>query len=243
VKSFILALQLLTIVTLKPTLAPSPELVAASRRWFALVGAGVGAVVALVAVISGALLPPLAAGVLSVGAWEGLSRFLHLDGLMDSADGLIPPVEPSRAVEIMRDVHVGAFGVGAAILVMGFKFAAMAALISASRAWALVGVAAAARGAAAVLAGLLGPSPDRQGLGAAVAGPAKGAAAINIVVAALALAPAGMQGLAAGVLALVSTVILGAFFRFRLGGITGDCLGATIELVEAAALGALAAGA
>ena len=94
---------------------------------FTLVGGIVGAAAGLVFLIAHALFAPVTAALLAIGTGILLTGALHEDGLADFADGL-GTRDPVRALAIMKDSHLGAFGVLALIVVLGLKVAALAAL-------------------------------------------------------------------------------------------------------------------
>ncbi|RME56767.1 MAG: adenosylcobinamide-GDP ribazoletransferase [Caldilineae bacterium] len=74
-------------------------------------------------------------GLLLLLLWVLLTGGLHLDGLADSCDGLFAAVPPARRLAILKDVHVGAFGVMGLVLVLGLKAAALAALAKTPAGW------------------------------------------------------------------------------------------------------------
>lgn len=153
-----------------------------------------------------------------------LTRFLHLDGVSDSADALVHITSRERALEIMKDSRVGAFGLRVVACTLLVKFSALASLPK-PELWAgLVLAPGLARGLAALLAAFMPPARS-QGLGAAVAG-ASGRLPELAAAAALAV------GLWGGLLAW--------WYRRRLGGVTGDTLGAAIETAEVLALAVMA---
>lgn len=243
-RSFLLALQFLTVVTLRSHLEAQPGDLARARAWYGLVGALLGLGLAGLAWLIAPPLPPLAAAGVLLLAWQAASRFLHLDGVADTADALVLVADRSRALEVMKDTRIGAFGLAAVVLVLLLKFGALASL-SGARLWgALVVAPALARALAAALSVLLPPARKDVGLGAATASGHGGALALTTsglcALAAAGLA-AGLAGLWTAVAVLAWGVLLGAWFQRRLGGVTGDCLGAAIESAEAVALLALAA--
>lgn len=242
-RAFLLALQFLTVVTVRSDLRGEPADLAASRAWYGLVGALLGGALALLAWPLNAWLPPLAAAGLLLLVWEGLTRFLHADGLADSADALIYFSDRAKALAIMKDTRLGSFGVAALVCVYLVKFAALASLPWPALAGALVAAPALGRAAAAMLSVLLPAARVDQGLGAAVSRtgspwPGIFSAACAGVAAGLF---AGLAGLWAALAVLLLAVGLGAWFLRRLGGVTGDTLGAAIELSEALALVVMAA--
>ena len=96
--------------------------------WFGVVGALVGLAVGGAWWVAGELWPPLLAAVIAVAVDAALTGLLHLDGLADSADGLLPPVDRARRLAIMAAPDVGAFGVAALVVVLVARVAALAAL-------------------------------------------------------------------------------------------------------------------
>ncbi|MBB5435654.1 adenosylcobinamide-GDP ribazoletransferase [Nocardiopsis composta] len=217
------------------------------------VGAGLGAAGA--AVFAAALLlgagGPLSA-VLALGLLALLTRALHLDGLADLADGLGSGRPAEEALAVMKRSDIGPFGVVALVFAVLVQAAALVRLAETGLWPAAAGlVAAAAAGRLAITAACTpGVPPARpEGLGAFVAGsvprPAAGAAAAGVLVlaalcglvhsagAALALPAAAALGVGAALALLVRA-------RRRLGGITGDVLGALCETASAAALTAAA---
>jgi adenosylcobinamide-GDP ribazoletransferase len=208
---------------------------------FPLVGAGVGAFVAGVAVGLAHVLPALAAAGVGLAFGAAVTGAMHLDALADTADALTHHGE--RALAIMRDHAIGAYGSAALILDLITKAAVLAALVATSDA---VGPAVAAgalsRAVALVLAAAL-PPVRGDGAGAAVGGPVsvRSAAAAVAVGVALALVAGPVRGLE---LAAVAAALTGGallFYRRWLGGVTGDLLGAATEVSETALLLAAAA--
>lgn len=243
-----LAVTFLTAVPLPQTGEPSPRQLWRSMGWYPLVGLGLG--LAGWAVLSGLTLvvPHMLAAVVVVAFLELATRGLHLDGLMDSADGLLSGAARERALEIMKDSRVGAMGVAAALFVALLKCAALASLPSlAPLAPLLVGWAAART--VPPLAVYLWPYARSQGTGAAF----NQERSLGPVVAALVvLALVSIAGSAAGVMlddaaviwrsplvavaAVIVPLALLAGVARRLGGLTGDTYGLGIEVAETTAL-------
>ncbi len=181
---------------------------------------------------------PLLAAALTIAAGVMLTRGLHLDGLADTVDGLGSHTDAETALAIMRRPDIGPFGVSAIVLVLLTQAAAAAAVLT--RPWfaALAGVVAAtASGRLAIAAACRRgvPSARSDGLGAVVAGTvgptalAIGAAAV-MVVAAAAVPGRAWQGPVGVIISLATVLIFLRHVVRRLGGVTGDVLGAACEL-------------
>jgi adenosylcobinamide-GDP ribazoletransferase len=199
-----------------------------------LVGALIGLVLAGVLW----LLPPgLVGGAVAVAAGVVLTRGLHLDGLADTVDALGSYRRGSEALEIMKKPDIGPFGVAAIVLVLLVQAAAITP-VGAVLAWT------AGRLAIPVACRRGVPAARPEGLGALVAGtvPAPVAAgfAIAVGVAAVWAVPGRpWQGPAAVAAALLVVVLLVRHAVRRFGGITGDVLGAGVELATTVTLIAL----
>lgn len=208
--------------------------VARGGAFFPLVGAGIGAVVGAVAQSTGnSLTAPLAA-VLGIAAGAVLTGVLHLDALADTADALAARTR-ERALEIMRDHAVGAYGAVALVLDLGLKAAALAALVGRHDALrAAVCAAAAARAVPVVLSAALPYARQTAGLGRVLGGTGRPRAVVAVVIA-VALC---VLLHAALLLAVVAGIALacGVAAHRRFGGVTGDVLGAAAELSETGAL-------
>jgi adenosylcobinamide-GDP ribazoletransferase len=254
VRHFLLALQFFTRIPVTGRLAQwvgySPAMLRASAAHFPAVGWVVGAIGALALAGALALWPPLVAAVLCTVVTVLVTGAFHEDGLADVADGLGGASTRERALEIMKDSRIGAFGAIAVVLALGLKFALLAALAGQG-----VFVACAALLAAHVLSRLaplavMRASPYVGGEGGkakpmadAVSGTAVFVAVLWSLPAAALLVIAG--GVVNGVAALIAAALVALFMvrllRRRLGGFTGDGLGATQQLSELAIYLALAA--
>ena len=239
-----LAAALLTRLPVGGSSAWAEGAIGRSAWAFPLIGAALGLATALVQTLAlGSGLPPVLAALLAIGALVALTGALHEDGLADTADALGTARERARALEIMRDSRIGTFGALALGLVTATRIAALAALASASLVPALVGAATLSRLSMVWLMAAL-PAARADGLGAAAGRPGRAgtllATALGMAITSLAAGP--IAAAAALVVAVALTALLGRWFRRRLGGHTGDTLGATQQLVEAALLTAWVAG-
>jgi cobalamin 5'-phosphate synthase/cobalamin synthase len=247
-RPLVLAVTFLTALPLPVRGEVSPRELWRSMGWYPLVGLGLGAAAwAAFAGLAGGL-PPLVAAALVVLLLEGVTRGLHLDGLMDTCDGYFSGAGRERALEIMKDSRAGAMGVAGAVLLVVLKVAALGSLGGASAAAPLLAGWAAAR-ALPALDVVLFAYARTEGTGRAftrerspgppVLAAALLAAAVAVAIAAaLALdAPAPyLAPFAVAATALAVPLLLQAAVARRLGGLTGDVYGMAIEVAEAAAL-------
>ena len=189
-----------------------------------------GAIALLLTVVSFALL-----------AWA--TRALHLDGLADTADALGSGRPAAAALEIARKSDIGPFGVIVLIFTLLLQIAAVASLPDAHEAY-LAFVIAIVTSRIALTWACTRPWPAARpdGLGAVVAAtvPLLVAIAWTTIAIALAWIFVGIAGSVSIVLGILAGIVLLVIARRRLGGITGDVLGATIEIATAATLLALA---
>jgi len=183
------------------------------------------------------LIPQLALAALLVVALVILTGGLHLDGLMDSCDGLFGGNTPERKLEIMRDSSVGSFGVlgGASILLL--KFALLASLRVHTLPLALLVALPSARWAV-VLALRVFPSARPTGLGAAFhqAVTTNKLVLASIIELAIVLVAGQFIGLIVWVAVTITTLSLGSWITRTIGGLTGDSYGAIEEVAEVVAL-------
>lgn len=233
-----LAVALLTIV---PVRVPVREGTSAAA-WFPAVGVALGGIIAGVGWVLVELLgasPGTAAAVLvALGAL--LTRMLHLDGLADVGDAWWGGATPVERRRIMRDSRVGAFATVAVSLALLLQFAALSALLEVGAWWVIV-IAALLGRLSATFAAVLGTPAEGSTLGVSVAGPslpltvAVGGACVAAA-GALAAAVTGVAGvsiLLVGVLAAAATPHL---VSQRMGGVTGDVMGASVVITESAVL-------
>jgi len=217
----------------------------ADAAWaFPLVGAGIGGVAAFVFLLVQLLgLGDWPAAVLAVFAGVVLTGALHEDGFADTADGLVGGHDRDQRFAIMRDSRQGTFGVLAIVLSVLLRAAALAGIGEAVHAGlALIAAHAASRAALPVAMRALAPARI-DGLGAAAGRPraplALGALAIGLLITLAALGP--RRGAIAFGLASGAVLILGVLAHRRIGGYTGDVLGAFQQIGEIVMLLAAAA--
>jgi|tagenome__1003787_1003787.scaffolds.fasta_scaffold20923114_2 adenosylcobinamide-GDP ribazoletransferase len=242
-RAFAAAVTLLTRVPIGRRIAVNELDIARSLAWLPLVGLALGGVVALSGRLLEGRLDDGAAAVLIVAVWALATGAIHLDGLADSADSLGAADREGR-LAIMRDPRLGSYGVLALIFVVALKIALVAAILARGHHLWLLAIPAVARAAASALSATL-PYARTQGAGAALVGGGQRLERLAVAVATavvVALACARLRGLLAVAAVALVALLVGRLAQRRIGGVTGDILGATIELAECAALVALLAG-
>ncbi len=236
-----LAVTLLTAIPL-PGAGPPPtrRAAAAAMAWAPVIGLALGGAAAglIVLLDYGGRSGPLLAAAVALAALAALSRGLHLDGLADLADGLGSRRPAAAALEIMRRPDIGPYGVATLVLTLLLQVAALARAQELGRGPAAVIVAAVTGRLAITWACRRAvPAARPSGLGALVAGtqhPGVPAALTAALLAGSAAAGPILAAAAAAGLAL-SWLVTRLAVR-RLGGITGDVLGALTEIATAACL-------
>jgi adenosylcobinamide-GDP ribazoletransferase len=240
VKGFIIALQFLTRL---PTPRVTPGMTAddgdfaRSMRWFPAAGLVVGALVAGAAWL-GALADGWVGALAALAAWVGVTGALHLDGLSDLADASgAAHHDRERFLAVMADPHVGSFGVVAIVLQLLAKLVLVHALLEAGTAGyvALILIPFAAR--IGPLAWTVWLPPLHPGLGARFA---QAVGAWHVVLWAAVLGASALV-IPAMVVAVPLIALWGLWLKRKLGGVSGDCHGAGIELVETGLLVAVLA--
>jgi len=230
---FLLALQFLTIIQITKTLSFDEHTFGRSAAFFPLVGAIIGTIVwgtdrALALVVPSSLQSLMIVALLTI-----LSRGLHVDGLADSADGLLGGHDPERRLAIMKDSCIGTFGVLALLGVVLFKVRALDVLSDGLRTSALFLGPTLSRWAYVVMAYRAVPA-RAEGLGTLLV---HGVFFRELVIAvAITLGVnvlfGGLPGLFAMMLTLLWTFAMISYCTARLGGVTGDTFGAVGEVTE-----------
>lgn len=232
--SLLIAVQFLTLLPVPPPSNYTPLLLGRSLLWYPVVGGLLGALLwAVAGGLSGAPLALQAALLLTL--WVALSGALHLDGLADTADAWLGGLgDRERTLALMKDPCCGPLAVVVLVLVLLLKFTALFSLLAQGHAWVLCWVLMAGR-AMPLLLLLTTPYVRSGGLGETLSQHLPQRPAWGVLSgSALLLGVAGggwIVGCILGVWLWARRALLQ-----RLGGTTGDTLGAMVELVETLAL-------
>ncbi len=229
-KGLIVAIQFLTRLP-TPRLSVSGEEFARSMRWFPAVGLIAGGLMAMAAFFAAPLLGTLAAALIALLLWVGITGALHLDGLGDIADAAgAAHKDRERMLAAMSDPHVGSFAVVAIGLQLLTKFVLIHGLIERGGYLALLLIPFAARIGPLLWTRAL-PSLH-EGLGARFRGAVR---TVDLVIWGVLLLAASWW--VPALLAAPPLMLLwGRWLRRRIGGISGDGHGAGIEVVESGLL-------
>jgi adenosylcobinamide-GDP ribazoletransferase len=202
-------------------------------EYFPLVGLLIALVLCLLVLLFSHLLPQLALSALILVALLILTGGLHLDGLMDTCDGLFGGRTPERKLEIMRDSHVGSFGVLGALCILLLKFALLASIPIQSLPLALLLTLPTARWSMALALHVFPPARP-TGLGAAYhhAITTRRLLITGLVALIIALLIGRLIGLVAWIISSIVALLIGLYITKNIGGITGDSCGAIDETVE-----------
>jgi adenosylcobinamide-GDP ribazoletransferase len=205
-----------------------------------------GLVVGLIAGLAGLMalglgLPAAAVAGLVLAASILVTGALHEDGLADSCDGLWGGWTPGQRLVVMKDSHIGTYGVLGLVLALGLRWVALASLIASGNLFAPVLAAAVLSRAPMVALMHALPNARTKGLSQSVGRPARQTMLVAVGVAIV--VGFGLTGLAIIPLALIlllTTLLIAALARLKIGGQTGDILGASQQVSEIAVLLTLA---
>jgi adenosylcobinamide-GDP ribazoletransferase len=236
--TFPLALTFLTICPWPRLPLARPQELARSMFWFPWVGFLLGLVYWL-AFLGLKICPAPAASAVLLAFTVIATRGLHLDGLADTVDGLGGGRDAEERLQIMKDSRLGTFGAVALILVLVLKFSFFLALAENGSSAGLILFPIIGRWGMVLLAGLSPYARPEGGLGQAMTEGVSHRVAAGATVSAvfMALLVFRLQGLVILALAGLAVLLLSRYFQKKLGGITGDTLGAANELLEVLVLG------
>ncbi len=235
---FLTAVRFLSVVPVPAGEGEDNSSFQASLYWFPLVGLLLGAVVAGVVQVLGIFVsvPVPVLAMCSIVLSAGLTGCLHLDGLADSGDGLLCARPRERALEIMRDSRIGAMGVIALILVLLTRYASLSTVPLSAVVPSVLMMPIAGRTAILLSMSVLPYARAKGGLGGLFySGNSRRAATVGLI---FCIVTGLLVSWQISLLVVAATVVTVAVFSLwcfkKLGGATGDTLGAVCELTECA---------
>lgn len=236
-----IAMQLLTRLPVPNSCAPDDAAAGRSLLFYPVVGALVGALLALMGWLLAPYFPPLLLASLLLVLWVALTGALHLDGLADSADGWLGGFgNRKRTLEIMHDPRSGPAAIVAVVLLLLVKYSALTAIVQMQSWYGLLSVPLLGRSLVPLLF-LTTPCACPDGMAASLATHLPRRSCLLVVVLGLLVVALtvseGMWMIMAGLLIFA---VLRQMMLARIGGMSGDTAGALVEISETAALIALA---
>jgi adenosylcobinamide-GDP ribazoletransferase len=239
VRGVLVATAFLTRVPV-PVVADAVD-VGRAARWFPLIGGLLGGATALIAWTMTAVMdfPAALTATLVVGLGAWATGAIHLDGLADTVDGFGGGQDREGVLRIMRDPLIGSYGAAGLVFVIGVKVTAIAALLDRGAALPFVVAAPAiSRWTISALAAWLPYARTEGGLGQAVTHERDtiGLVVATAVTALIAIGALRVDALIVWAFAALTAVWIARTARRRIGGVTGDVFGASVELTETSVL-------
>ncbi len=232
-RSFVFALQFLTVFSVRGKASPAPDELGRSMAYFPLVGAILGLLLVVSGELISGLLPEDITAALVLVILVVSTGALHLDGFADTLDGIAGGRDPEERLRIMRDCRVGAVGAASVVLLLLVKYSALKGLILSDDSAALFIAPVLGRWSAVPMAWWARYAREGGGLGKAFAGlnleTMFTATVVAFVLTALAIGPSAVIFflILAGFVYVVTR-----FFISKTGGVTGDIFGFQIETAE-----------
>lgn len=233
-KRFLAAVQFLTVFPVPASIKIDERDLGGSVPFFPIVGIIIGAAAALLDYGLGHILPLSVTSMLMVIFLLAVSSSLHMDGLADTADGFFSSRPRERILEIMKDSRVGPMGVIVIACVLLLKLTLLSAVPQVARWWVLLMTPFAGRCALLINMAVIPYARPEGGLGTIFYSnrfrlQLAWAFVLLTVIGWLAAGPAG---LAVGLAAFVFSIIFAFYVKSKIGGSTGDTLGAACEITE-----------
>ena len=234
IRPLLAAIQFLTVIPFPKSFTGGEKELEKCMPFFPVVGLLIGIIIAAFDHVMGFMLPLLPASVMTAIAMTAISGGLHMDGLADTADGFFSARPRARILEIMRDSRTGVMGVLAVVFVIVLKVSVLISLPPPFRPGIIVLMPLAGRCSFVVMMTAL-PYVRREGGLATAFGVGK--SWLNVLWTSAFLLAAGWlagrwMGLAASFSALLMAALFSVYCFRKIGGYTGDTLGAGCELTE-----------
>jgi adenosylcobinamide-GDP ribazoletransferase len=233
-RSLLAAIQFLTVIPFPKSFTGGEKELEKCVPFFPVVGLLIGIIIAAVDYVMGLILPPLPASVMTAIAMTAISGGLHMDGLADTADGFFSARPRERVLEIMRDSRTGVMGVLAVVFVIILKVSVLISIFPPLRPGIIVLMPLAGRCSFVLMMTAL-PYVRREGGLATAFGVGK--SWLTVLWTSAFLLAAGWlaghwMGVAAGFSALLTAALFSIYCFRKIGGYTGDTLGAGCEITE-----------
>lgn len=233
-KDFLLAFSFLTILPVGRASPVEEKALARSMAFFPLVGLVIGILMALAQYLLSFLLPKALVLWIIIGFLSFLTRGLHLDGFADTMDGLASGGTREKILEVMRDSRIGAFGVISLILLIGAKYLALDQISKPYLPHSLIMMVVVGRSSMVLVCFRSPYARSGGGLGKPFAENLRAREVVFSLVSAsgIALFLMGVKGIMVFLGVCLFSLVYRLFFTKKLGGVTGDVLGAANELAE-----------
>jgi adenosylcobinamide-GDP ribazoletransferase len=235
-KPFFAALQFLTIIPLPRGLSGDHKALSRSVTFFPIIGLMIGVTAAALDAALNAVLPQFPATVLVVIYLTAISGGLHMDGLADTADGFFSARPRAKILDIMRDSHIGAMGVMAVVSVLLLKVSLLVSIPSSLRMQTIILMPVAGRCALTMLLTIL-PYVRQEGGLATLFQETRSWRQLPWIVFFLILTgwiTTQWTGVFSAIFSLFIMLSFAAYSHYKIGGFTGDTLGAACEITELA---------
>ncbi len=232
-KSLFIALQFLTIIPLRPSTRLEERDIAHSMSFFPLLGMMIGGFLIIINLITSRYLSPFIANALILIGWVGITGALHLDGFADTVDGLCGGRKKEQILRIMEDSFIGAKGAIALILLLLLKFTLLLGLTNDYKNYALLFAPVAGRWS--IVAGIyLSSYARKEGLAKAFFSHKTGREIFwaTLITFCLGLILFKIEFFCIIGIVLATNLFLITYIKRRIGGLTGDNLGALNEIIE-----------
>ena len=233
-KDFLQALSFLTILPFGRILPSEDKELARSMAFFPLAGLVIGLLLVIGYYLFSFIFPKSLTLWLTLGLLAILTRGLHLDGFADTMDGMASIGKREKILEVMRDSRIGAFGVISLILLLGAKYLALDQISTQSIPYSLILMAVVGRNSMVLVCYRSPYARSGEGLGKPFTENlgAREITLSSVSTFGIALFLMGVKGIGVFLGVCIFSLAYRFFFIKKLGGVTGDILGAANELVE-----------
>lgn len=240
-RKFLIALQFLTIIPVRARDINEKDF-AKSTIFFPVVGIIIGILLAVFNLVLSEIMPQIPTSCFLLIFWVFITGALHLDGLADTIDGFYASTNREEILRVMEDTSTGAKGVAAVVMLLLFKFVLLLSVEDTIKIFALILIPAISR--YSMVMAMVSSNPTRkEGIGRLFIGTTGWAGVIisSFIIVALVyfssfFLPFKILGFIGLAVAVIVTLAFVRYCNYKIGGMTGDTLGALNEIVEVATL-------